>query len=215
MTYFITFLEGVVSFLSPCMLPLLPLYISYFAAGEGRGTVLRSACFVAGFTAVFTLMGVFAGTVGAALARQQRLWNMICGGVVALLGLGYLEVIPLPLFKGMTAGRHVGSAAAAFVFGVVYSVSLTPCVGAFLGSALMLASTSGGAVQGGALLVVYSLGLGVPFLLSAALLQQLKGAFDWVKAHYRVINTVCGVGLMVLGGLMATGLLHRLLTVLG
>ena len=133
---------------------------------------------------------------------------------MALLGLGYLEVIPLPMFKGMAAGRRMESGAAAFAFGVVYSVSLTPCVGAFLGSALMLASTSGGAVKGGVLLVVYSLGLGVPFLLSAALLQQLKGAFDWVKTHYRIINTVCGVGLIVLGVLMATGVLHRLLTAL-
>ena len=214
MEYVITFLEGVVSFISPCMLPLLPLYVSYFAAGEKRGTLLRAACFVAGFTVVFTVLGVFAGTVGAALARYRQILNVVCGVIVALLGLGYLEVIPLPMFKGMAAGRKMESAAAAFVFGVVYSVSLTPGVGAFLGSALMLASTAGGAVKGGALLVVYSLGLGVPFLLSAALLQQLKGAFDWVKAHYRIINTVCGVGLMVLGVLMATGLLHRLLTAL-
>lgn len=214
MEYVITFLEGVVSFISPCMLPLLPLYVSYFAAGEKRGTLLRAACFVAGFTVVFTVLGVFAGTVGAALARYRQVLNIVCGLIVALLGLGYLEVIPLPMFKGMAAGRKMESGAAAFLFGVVYSVSLTPCVGAFLGSALMLASTAGGAVKGGALLVVYSLGLGVPFLLSAALLQQLKGAFDWVKTHYRIINTVCGVGLIVLGVLMATGLLHRLLTAL-
>ncbi|MBR0211000.1 MAG: cytochrome c biogenesis protein CcdA [Oscillospiraceae bacterium] len=214
MEYVITFLEGVVSFISPCMLPLLPLYVSYFAAGEKRGTLLRAACFVAGFTVVFTVLGVFAGTVGAALARYRQVLNIVCGLIVALLGLGYLEVIPLPMFKGMAAGRRMESGAAAFAFGVVYSVSLTPCVGAFLGSALMLASTSGGAVKGGVLLVVYSLGLGVPFLLSAALLQQLKGAFDWVKTHYRIINTVCGVGLIVLGVLMATGVLHRLLTAL-
>ena len=106
MEYVITFLEGVVSFISPCMLPLLPLYASYFAAGEKRGTLLRAACFVAGFTVVFTVLGVFAGTVGAALARYRQVLNIVCGLIVALLGLGYLEVIPLPMFKGMATARR-------------------------------------------------------------------------------------------------------------
>ena len=96
---------------------------------------------------------------------------------------------------------------------MIYSVSLTPCVGAFLGSALMLASTSGTAVQGVLLLLVYSLGLGVPFLLSAVLIEKLSTAFAFIKRHYRVVNLVCGGFLIVVGIMMAFGWMSALLAV--
>src|SRR5699024_7491032 len=102
----------------------------------------------------------------------------------------------------------------ALLFGVVFAVGWTPCVGAFLGSALALASQQGHALAGMAMLLVYSLGLGVPFVLSAVLIDRLKTAFDWVKRHYSVINTVSGVFLIVVGVLMATGLMGRLLNFL-
>ncbi len=215
MQYAITFLEGIISFISPCMLPMLPLYISYFAPhGEGKSrTMTRSAAFVCGFTLSFTLLGLFAGTLGAFLTRHQRAVDLVCGALVILFGLSYLEVIPLPFFKGMQAGRTADSIGSAFLFGLIYSVSLTPCVGAFLGSALMLASTSGGAMKGAALLLVYSLGLGIPFLLSALLLEQLRGAFSWIKAHYKIINTLCGVFLILVGIAMAAGWLNALLRI--
>ena len=135
--------------------------------------------------------------------------ELVCGLVVILLGLSYLELIRLPFFSGVGAGRHVTGVASAFLFGLVYSVSLTPCVGAFLGSALMLASTAGGAGTGAVLLLCYSLGLGLPFLLSAVLLERLGSFFDTVKRHYAVINRICGVFLIVMGNLMATGQLNR------
>ena len=100
----------------------------------------------------------------------------------------------------------------AFVFGVIYSVSLTPCVGAFLGSALVLASASGTALKGVLLLVTYSLGLGIPFMLSALLLGQLAGAFDFIKRHYRIINLVSGLFLILVGVLMALGWMNRWLS---
>ena len=100
------------------------------------------------------------------------------------------------------------------VFGVVFSVGWTPCVGAFLGSALMLASQQGHVVEGMVMLLCYSLGLGVPFLLSAVLIDRLKSTFDWIKRHYGVVNLVCGVLLVLVGVLMATGLLGRFLTYL-
>lgn len=215
MQYLITFVEGVISFVSPCMLPMLPVYLSYFAerADGQRRMLLRAACFVLGFTLVFSLLGVFAGTLGGLLARYRTAVNIVCGAIVVLLGLSYLEVVPLPFFRGMREGRQIKSAAGAFLFGVVYSVSLTPCVGAFLGSALMMASTAGTAGAGLLLLLVYSLGLGLPFLLSAVLIGRLSAAFGFIKRHYRTINTVCGVFLILVGIAMALGWMNRLLAI--
>lgn len=216
MRYLITFLEGLMSFLSPCMLPMLPVYVSYFAgnADQKRANLYRSLAFVLGFTLLFSLMGLFAGTLGSLLLRYQRWVNLVCGIVVILFGLSYLEIIPLPFFKGMSSGRSVTGVFSAFLFGLVYSVSLTPCVGAFLGSALMLASSSGTALQGLLLLICYSLGLGLPFLISALLLEQLSGLFSKIKAHYSVINRICGCFLILIGFLMAFGRLDRWMTLL-
>lgn len=216
MQYLITFLEGLISFISPCMLPMLPVYLSYFAgnADEKRTNLSRSIAFVLGFTMVFCLLGVFAGSVGSLLLRHRRVVSVICGLVVIVLGLGYLDLIPMPFFRGMNSGRKVTGLFSAFLFGLVYSVSLTPCVGAFLGSALMLASSSGTALQGLALLFCYSLGLGLPFLISALLLEQLSGLFGWIKKHYNVINRVCGVFLILIGCLMALGWMDRWMSVL-
>lgn len=216
MRYLITFLEGLMSFLSPCMLPMLPVYVSYFAgnADQKRANLYRALAFVLGFTLLFSLMGLFAGTLGSLLLRYQRWVNLVCGIVVILFGLSYLEIIPLPFFKGMSSGRSVTGVFSAFLFGLVYSVSLTPCVGAFLGSALMLASSSGTALQGLLLLICYSLGLGLPFLISALLLEQLSGLFSKIKAHYSVINRICGCFLILIGFLMAFGRLDRWMTLL-
>lgn len=216
MRYLITFLEGLMSFLSPCMLPMLPVYVSYFAgnADQKRANLYRSLAFVLGFTLLFSLMGLFAGTLGSLLLCYQRWVNLVCGIVVILFGLSYLEIIPLPFFKGMSSGRSVTGVFSAFLFGLVYSVSLTPCVGAFLGSALMLASSSGTALQGLLLLICYSLGLGLPFLISALLLEQLSGLFSKIKAHYSVINRICGCFLILIGFLMAFGRLDRWMTLL-
>jgi cytochrome c-type biogenesis protein len=216
MQYLITFLEGIISFLSPCMLPMLPLYLSYFAGGgeeKQHHVLLRVLGFMLGFTATFTALGLFAGTLGVFLMKYQTAVNIVGGAIVVLFGLSYLEVIHLPFFKGMSKGVQVESVFSAFLFGLIYSVSLTPCVGAFLGSALMLASTAGSAVQGAALLLTYSLGLGVPFLFSAVLLDRLNTAFQWVKQHYRVINLVCGGFLIVVGVAMMLGWMNRIMAV--
>ncbi len=207
--FLMTFLEGVMSFISPCMLPMLPIYISYFAGGadKKRRVFLRALCFVAGFTLVFSLLGLFAGTLGQLLVKYRTAVDIVCGVIVVIFGLSYLEIIKIPFFKGMKSGREAGSVISAFVFGMIYSVSLTPCVGAFLGSAISMAASSSSALRGTLLLVAYSLGLGVPFVISAVLIDKLRGAFDFIKRHYRVINIVCGVFLIVIGILMATGLL--------
>lgn len=221
MQYFITFLEGIISFISPCMLPLLPVYISYFSAdSEGENdkkhkVVLRAIAFVLGFTLVFSLLGVFAGTVGALLKKYSVILNIICGLIVIFFGLSYLEIIPLNFLKGVKKAHKATSIVSAFVFGVIYSISLTPCVGAFLGSALMLASTSTTAFKGFMLLLCYSLGLGIPFVISALILDKLTSTIKFIKSHYKTINTVCGIFLIIIGILMASGLLNKFLALLG
>ena len=219
MQYVISFLEGIVTFISPCLLPMLPIYISYFAGGGERtpGKTLRCASgFVLGFTAVFVAMGALAGTVGSFLIRYQTVVNIVLGSIVVLFGLNFLGVLNLNLFKGMRGEVKTRDMnfLSAFVFGVVFSVGWTPCVGVFLGSALMLASQQGSAVMGTLMLLSYSLGLGVPFLVSAVLIDQLKSAFTFIKRNYGVINKVCGGLLIVVGVLMATGMLTRILNIL-
>ena len=218
MQYVIAFLEGVITFLSPCLLPMLPVYLSYFAGGGERSprkTLAGALGFVAGFTVVFVLMGALAGTAGQLLQQYHTAVNIVCGAVVIFFGLCYLGVIKLTLFRGSsrTVDTQMGFGAAV-LFGVVFSLGWTPCVGAFLGSALALASQQGHVLVGMAMLLAYSLGMGVPFVLSAVLIDRLKTAFDWVKRHYGVLNRVCGVFLIVVGVLMATGLMGRFLNLL-
>lgn len=218
MQYLISFLEGVITFISPCLLPMLPIYISYFAGGGERSakkTLTTALGFVLGFTAVFMALGALAGTLGGFLARHQTAVNLLSGGVVILFGLSYLGVLRLNLFRG--SGHAVKGELgffSAFLFGVIFSVGWTPCVGAFLGSALLLASQQGKALVGMGMLLCYSVGLGIPFLISAVLIDQLKSAFGWVKSHYEIINRVCGAFLILIGLAMASGMLTRLLTVL-
>lgn len=218
MQYFITFLEGIVTFLSPCLLPMLPIYISYFAGGKERSsgkTLLSAFGFVLGFTLMFVSMGALAGTVGSFLKRHQTTVNIVSGLIVIFFGLHFLGVFRFNLFRG---GRALQKRDPGFfsslVFGVVFSIGWTPCVGAFLGSALMQASQQGSTLTGMLMLLCYSLGLGLPFLLSAVLIDRLKSTFDWVKKHYNVINIISGSLLILVGICMATGLLGRLLNLL-
>ena len=219
MQYIIAFLEGIITFISPCLLPMLPIYISYFAGGGERSTKKTFTCalgFVAGFSVVFMAMGALAGTVGSFLKTHQTAVNILSGLIVILFGLNFLGVLKLNLFRG--SNRQVDTANmnffSAFVFGIVFSVGWTPCVGAFLGSALVMASQQGHVVEGLLMLLAYSLGLGIPFLLSAVLIDYLKSAFNWIKRNYKLINTVSGALLILIGVLMATGLLGRFLSLL-
>ena len=219
MQYFISFLEGIITFISPCLLPMLPIYISYFAGGGERtsGKTLKGALgFVAGFTLVFVAMGALAGTLGSFLRQYQTAVNIISGLIVVFFGLNFLGVFKLNLFRG--GHKEVKSDDMGFfsalVFGMIFSVGWTPCVGAFLGSALMLASQQGHAVEGMLMLLAYSLGLGIPFVLSAVLIDYLKTAFNWIKKNYRIINILSGIILVLIGIAMMTGTMGRLLNLL-
>ena len=182
-----------------------------------RRTLTCAAGFVLGFTISFVAMGALAGTIGSALKAHQTAVNLFSGLVVIFFGLNFLGVFRIQLFRG-GSGRGVDTAKLGFfssaLFGLVFSVGWTPCVGAFLGSALMLASQQGHVAAGMAMLLAYSLGLGVPFLLSAVLIDRLKGAFDWIKRNYRIINIISGGLLVLVGILMATGTLGRLISLL-
>ena len=219
MQYLIAFLEGIITFISPCLLPMLPIYVSYFAGGGERSTskTLKTALgFVLGFTLIFVAMGALAGTVGHFFKAHQTAVNLISGLVVIFFGLNFLGVVKVNLFQGST--RRMDSQSLGFfsalAFGVIFSLGWTPCVGAFLGSALALASQQGHALSGIIMLLVYSLGLGIPFLLSAVLIDKLKSTFQWIKAHYGIINGISGALLILIGVLMATGTLGRFIALL-
>ena len=219
MQYIVSFLEGIITFISPCLLPMLPIYISYFAGGGERttGKTLSGAFgFVAGFTAVFMTMGALAGSIGAFLREYQTAVNVVSGVIVIIFGLNYLGIIKFNLFRG--SNRSVKNCSLGFfsavLFGMIFSVGWTPCVGAFLGSALMLASQQAHMVEGMLMLLAYSMGLGIPFILSAVLIDYLKSAFQWIKQNYRVINKISGLLLIVIGIMMATGTMNQLLGLL-
>ena len=209
MQYLISFLEGVITFISPCLLPMLPVYVSYFTGGGERNirrTLSGAAGFVLGFTLVFVAMGALAGTLGSFLNKYQTIVNIVSGLVVIFFGLNFMGLLKVNLFRGgMGRVQMSGGFSSSVVFGVIFSLGWTPCVGAFLGSALALASQQGHVVEGMLMLLAYSLGLGVPFLLSAVLIDKLKSAFNWIKSHYDVINLVCGAMLVFVGVLMMTG----------
>ena len=216
MQYFISFLEGIITFISPCLLPMLPIYISYFAGGGERNTkrtVKNALGFVLGFTLVFMAMGALAGTIGSFLVKYQTIVNVISGMIVIFFGLNFLGVLKIDLFRGGSKSVNTEKMGffSAVIFGIVFSVGWTPCVGAFLGSALMLASTQAHMVKGVLMLLCYSLGLGIPFVLSAVLIDKLKGTIQFIKKNYHVINCISGLFLLVVGVCMATGVLGRLL----
>lgn len=216
MQYIISFLEGIITFISPCLLPMIPIYITYFVGGGERSTkkTLTGAFgFVCGFTVVFICMGALAGTIGSFLTKYQTIVNIVSGVIVILFGLNFLGVFQWNLFKG--SNRFVNTENMGFfsaaLFGIIFSIGWTPCVGAFLGSALMLASQQGSTMVGVLMLLCYSLGLGIPFILSAVLIDRLKTAFDFIKRHYGIINKVSGALLVLVGILMACGMLGVLL----
>ena len=219
MQYFISFLDGIITFISPCLLPMLPIYVSYFAGGGERklSKTLRCALgFVLGFTLIFVAMGALAGTLGGFLKEHQTAVNIVSGIVVVVFGLNFLGVFKFNLFKGSNKSMDTSNLGffSSAIFGVIFSVGWTPCVGAFLGSALMLASQQGQAMTGMLMLLSYSIGLGIPFIISALLIDKLKGTFDFVKKNYKIINLVCGCLLIIIGVMMATGTMGKLLAVL-
>ncbi|PKQ29122.1 MAG: cytochrome C biogenesis protein [Actinobacteria bacterium HGW-Actinobacteria-10] len=218
------FAAGVVSFLSPCVLPLIPGYLSFITgytpselsdrSAPWRSVLVPSLLFVAGFSIVFIGLGASASVLGSILMQYRTLLVQLSGALVFVLGFFMLGIVRLPWLYG-EARFELGKAksfgkAAAMVMGMAFAFGWTPCVGPILGSILALASSSGSVSNGVTLLVAYSLGLGVPFIATALLFGQLRGALSWLNRHALAINRVAGILLMVVGALIFTGQLARL-----
>jgi cytochrome c-type biogenesis protein len=207
----LAFAAGVVSFLSPCVLPLLPVYLSYVsgvAVGQleqRRWHVLRIAlAFTSGFTVLFVVMGTAAGSIGGVLAEHRTLLSMVAGVVLIIAGLFVMDVFHLSRAGGMRAPKVAGPAGA-FVAGAVIALGWTPCVGPVLGAILTMAGAEQSAVQGALLLFIYSLGLALPFLLAAVAFGWVGRRLAWVKRHFRGLRIGAGVVLIVAGLMMVTG----------
>ncbi len=223
MEYILLFLEGIITFISPCILPMLPIYISYFAGGDNEengnkyGTLKNSLGFVLGFTIVFTLLGSLAGTFGTFIREHYNLLNIIGGSIIVIFGLNYIGLFKISFLERsykMDVNVNPFKFFSAMVFGMVFAVGWTPCVGTFLGSALMIAANSQNVAKGAIMLFVYSIGLGIPFIISAILIGKLKETMDFIKRNYRIINIVSGVILIVIGVAMMTGYLNKILSIL-
>jgi cytochrome c-type biogenesis protein len=213
----LAFTAGVVSFASPCVLPLVPGYVSFVTGsrateGEGRRPLLPILLFVLGFTIVFTLLGAFAGSF---VRFFRDPWFQRGAGVVVLvlglLMLGYalrrgspgLFADRRPLLERVRPGT-----AGALPLGIAFAAGWTPCIGPVLGGILAIAA-GGGSVKGAALLAVYSLGLGVPFLLIGLGADRMVRSLGWVRRRYRAIAGVSGALLVTVGVLLMTGLFQR------
>lgn len=203
-----TFLEGLISFISPCILPLIPMFLSYLVGGlalsevNKKEIVIQTLYFIFGFTIIFVALGATSGFLGSLIVTHLSLIKRIGGGIIILFGLSYLGIVALPIFKSNGAkdvkisGMHWYKS---LLFGMVFSLGLTPCTGPFLGSALVKATSSGEVYTGMLLLSLYSLGLGIPFLLSALLLEELQELFTSIKKHYKVITIIAGLLLIAIG----------------
>ncbi len=204
MEYLVTFIEGIASFISPCILPVIPIYISYFATDSKstKKSIINSLGFISGFSIIFILLGVFAGTFGKFIHQYSDYMNIIFGIFLIVIGLNYLGLIFIKFLnrsKGISKLDNNLTFITSILFGIIFSLSWTPCVGAFLSSALILASTTGSVLKGAFLLLLYSLGLAIPFLITTIFLEKLKTTFDFIKKHYNIINKISGSILLLFG----------------
>lgn len=204
MKYLITFIEGIASFISPCILPIIPIYISYFATDSKstKKSLINSLGFVSGFSIVFILLGVFAGTFGKLVHRYSDYINILLGLFLIIIGLNYIGIIFVKFLnktKEIKSNKKDLTFITSTIFGILFSLSWTPCVGAFLASALSLASTTGSVLQGAILLLLYSLGLAIPFIMTTLFLEKFKNTFNFIKKNYNIINKIAGSIILLSG----------------
>lgn len=205
MEYIITFVEGIASFISPCVLPIIPVYISYFATNtkSSKKQIINSIGFVSGFTIVFILLGIFAGTFGSLVHKYSDYINIALGLFLIIIGLNYTGII---MIKFLNKSKEIKQKEdnltfiTSVLFGLIFSLSWTPCVGAFLSSALILAGQAGSVLKGGLLLLIYSLGLGLPFIITTIFMERIKGTFNFIKRNYNIINKLAG-SILILSGI--------------
>jgi cytochrome c-type biogenesis protein len=216
----VAFAAGLVSFLAPCVLPLVPGYLSAVSSveaerlgdpGAARRVVVSSLPFVAGLVAFFVLLGAGAAAIGLSFTRDQFLLEQIAGFVLIVFGLAFMGLLPWPqrlLGAGLVQdARRRGSG---FLLGGAFAICAAPCIGPVLGSVLVLAGDSETVWEGSALLAVYALGLAVPFLVAAAVFVPAMGLFRRIRDHYVAIQFVSGLMMVALGALLFAGEFWRL-----
>lgn len=205
MEFLFTFLEGIASFISPCVLPMLPIYISYFAGKEDSKTsraLLNSIGFVIGNTIIFILFAIIASYAGALALGIQKYIKILFGVVIIILGLNYIGILKIKfLNKEIRIKKKIDDFTffKTILFGMMFSISWTPCIGSFLGSALLLIANKQNILQGILLMLVYSIGFGIPFIISAVLIEKLKNFYNLIKKNYKTIKTISGIILIVMG----------------
>lgn len=205
MEYIFTFIEGIASFISPCILPMLPIYISYFVGKEEKKTsktLINAIGFVLGFTIVFILLSVFASTLGATISGYIKYIKIIFGIVIILLGLNYMEILKIKALsktKQLKADTKNLNFIKSLIFGILFSISWTPCIGTFLSAALILIAKQQNIAKGIILMIIYSIGLGIPFIISAILIEKLKEIFNFIKKNYSKIKKISGIILIIMG----------------
>jgi cytochrome c-type biogenesis protein len=206
----ISFAAGFVSVITPCVLPLVPGYLSALSSveanrlgerGVARRVVVASLPFVAGFTVIFVLLGAGAAAIGSVVSGNAQ--NEIAGFILVVVGLAFMGLLPVPerlLAPGLLGGaRRRGSG---FLLGGAFAVCAAPCIGTVLAAVLVLASDTGTVVKGAVLLAAYALGLGAAFVLAGIAFARAMGAFRWLRDRYHVIQVVSGIILVVLGLLL-------------
>ncbi|MFE7562388.1 cytochrome c biogenesis CcdA family protein [Kitasatospora sp. NPDC057500] len=208
---------GLVSFFSPCVLPLVPGYLSYVtgfsaadladARGARRGRMLAGAAlFILGFTAVFVSSGALFGQFGDTLKEHQAVISKVLGALTIVMGLAFMGMVPgLSMREVRTHRRPVIGLLGAPLLGVVFGVGWTPCMGPTLATVTNLALNQADAQRGALLMFFYCLGLGVPFVVAAVAFRRALGAFGWVKRHYPLVMRIGGGMLVVVGLLLVTG----------
>ena len=212
---FIALTAGLLSFLSPCVLPIVPPYLAYMGGvtlndpeARPRAAVLPALFFVLGLSTVFLLLGFTASAFGAFFLEYQTLFARISGVVVIVFGLHFLSVFRLPFLDRearLDAGDRGGSALGAYVLGLAFAFGWTPCIGPQLGAILSMAASEASVTRGTTLLAVYAAGLGIPFLLVALFLDRATGVLNRLKPYMGLIEKIMGALLLVVGLALVTG----------
>lgn len=217
MQYLFTFVEGIFAFVSPCILPMLPIFLAYISADEKQKITTRffnTLFFVLGFTTAFTFMGATAFSLGRFMTVYKDFLVKLAGVMLVFFGFVYLDFIQLN-FGGSGIKKEKSGLLRNFLFGISYSFGWTPCLGAFLGSALAMAGVQETVFQGMLLLICFGLGLGVPFMVFALCYEQLKGVTNFLKNHSQTVKYIGGGMLIAVGVSMVFDLFGYYLAIFG
>ncbi|MEQ9693925.1 cytochrome c biogenesis protein CcdA [Shimia sp. SDUM112013] len=215
---FVALFAGVISFLSPCVLPIVPPYLAYMSGvsvtdlsegkSGGRKAVVPALFFVLGLSTVFLFLGFAASAVGTLFLAYQGWFNTVAGVIVMVFGAHFIGIYRIGFLDRearMDVGDQGGSSFGAYILGLAFAFGWTPCIGPQLGAILSLAAGEASVARGTLLLAVYAAGLGIPFLLVAAFLPRMGGVMGWMKRHMEQIERVMGLLLWTIGLLMLTG----------